>query len=63
MVRIGACDKPRMLVRGMAPDLVENDLDATPFRFRNQCLEVLKRAENGIDAFVIADVIAEILHR
>ncbi len=47
----------------MAPDLIDDDLQAATVRLGHHGVEIGKRAEARIDAAVIAHVITEILHR
>ena len=51
-----------MLVGGVAEDEVDDDLEAEPVRPREQCIEILVRAEKQVDGAVIGDVVAEIPH-
>ena len=52
-----------MPVRGVVRHEVEDQADAALVQRRDQPVEVLERAEQGIDVDVIRDVIAEIGHR
>ena len=51
-----------MLVRRVRIDLVNNDPEAARMSSGDQCLEVVKRAEAGVDAAIIGNVVAGIEH-
>ncbi|MND19705.1 hypothetical protein D3C80_100260 [compost metagenome] len=52
-----------MLVRRVRHDEVDHDADTQTVRFRDQPVEIGKRAEHRIDIDIIRDVVTEILHR
>ena len=58
-----AFDEPGVLVRSVRIDLVNQDLEAEFVRAGDQRVEIGERAEDRIDIAIIADVVAEILHR
>ena len=51
-----------MLVRGMGIHLINDHLEPETVGVRDQAIEVLQRAEHRIDATVVLDVVAKILH-
>ena len=65
--RIGAAlpafGEPGVLIRGMGDHLVDDDLEPEGMGLLHQAVEILQRAEAGIDAAIIGHVVAEILHR
>jgi hypothetical protein len=58
-----ALDEPGVLVGGVRIHLVDHDLQAEFVRTVDQRLEVGERAEHRVDIVVVADVVAEVLHR
>ena len=52
--------EPRVQVGGMVEHEVEDDMNAALVRFGEQGIEVLHRAELGVDGVVVGDVIAKI---
>jgi hypothetical protein len=55
--------KPRVLVGGVVGHEVEDQLEPARVRRLDQAIEVGERAEHRVDAGVIGDVVAEVLHR
>ena len=55
--------EPRVFVRGVRIDLVDDDPQPERMRARDQDIEIVQRPEDGIDVAVIRHVIPEILHR
>src|ERR1043166_8762571 len=55
--------EPRVLVRAVVRDEVEDQLEAARMRSAHQAVEILQRAEEGVNGGVVRDVVAEILHR
>ena len=55
--------EPGMLVRSVREHLVDDDAQAELVRTRQQPVEVRKGAEDRIDVAIVADVVAEVLHR
>src|SRR5690606_11144406 len=55
--------EPGVLVGGMIEYLVDEDAHATCVRRRDDLLEILQGAEQWIDAAVVGNVVAEVLHR
>ena len=55
--------EPGVLVRGVAQHLVDDDPDAALMRVLDEPVEVVERAEDRVDLPVLADVVAEVLHR
>ena len=55
--------EPGMLVRAVADDLVDDDLEPERVRLFHQPVEIAQRAEDRIDVAVVRHVVAEILHR
>ena len=52
-----------MAVGSVRPDLVDDHLEAQLVRPRQDRVEVRQVAEQRIDLAIVADVVAEILHR
>src|SRR6185437_3412746 len=67
LARIGArraaFAEPDMLGRSVAADEVDQHLEAERMGARQEAVEILDRAEDGIDGAMIGDVVAEIAHR
>ena len=49
-----------MTIRGVIEDDVDHDADPAPVRLGKQLIEIRERAEQRIDALVVADVIPEV---
>jgi hypothetical protein len=58
-----ALDEPGVLVAAVREHLVDHDLQAQFVRAGDEGAEVFQRAEHRIDVTVVADVVAEVLHR
>ena len=58
-----AFPEPRVDVGGMRQHGVDHDLEAEPVRFRDQRVEILEGSEHRVHVAIVADVVAEILHR
>ncbi len=56
-------EKPRVLVRAVVRNPVQRDADPALVGIPQQLIEILERAEEGIDAAVVGDVVAEVRHR
>ena len=54
--------EPRVQVRGVIRYEVDDDVDPSAVRFREETVEVGERAEKRIDVSVIADVVAKVGH-
>jgi hypothetical protein len=63
IARGAALREPGMAVGGMVRHEVEDDLQPEPVRRLEQRVEIGHAAEQGIDADVVGDVVAEIGHR
>ena len=55
--------EPRMLVRRVRIDLVDDDAQSERVRARDQRVEIGERPEDRVDVAIVRHVIAEILHR
>src|SRR6266487_4582892 len=55
--------EPRVLDRGVTGDHVEQDAEAALVRRGDELVEVLERAELGVDRGVVRDVVAEVGER
>src|SRR5258706_13191684 len=53
-------DKPRMLVRGMVHDEIQDDAHIVLLALRDHAVEIGERSIHGIDVLVVGDVVAEI---
>ena len=54
------CLEPRVGVAGVVHDQVEDDPDAAPMCLGDEVVEILLRAEQRVDALVVADVVAKV---
>jgi hypothetical protein len=59
-VEVGPFPKPGMPVRGVVGDEVEQDADPAGACFRDEAIEILERAEVGMDPGVVRDVVAPV---
>ena len=57
-----ALDEPRMLLRGVAQHLVDDDLEPLPVRLCHQRVEIPERAEERLDIGVVRHVVAHVGH-
>src|SRR5262245_40167893 len=68
-IRVGAIDagaaaaKPGMVIRTVAPYLVDDHFQAKGVSACDHPVEIGQRSKARIDAAIIADVVTEILHR
>ena len=60
----GPCrEEPRMLVRGVTRDQVDDDPDVAAVGFRQEVIELGQISESRIDVAVVRDVVPEVGHR
>ena len=59
-VEVGPFPKPRMPIRGVVRDEVEQDADPAGAGFRDEPIEIVERAEVGMDSRVVGDVVAPV---
>src|ERR1043165_1114409 len=52
-----------MPIRGVIGDEIEDDLQSELVDLGDKVIEVLKRPEQGIDAGIVRDIVAEVRHR
>lgn len=55
-------EEPFVLIRGVIDHEVHHELHVTLFKFRNELIHILNRAERWIDLFVVRDVVAIVGH-
>ena len=60
-VSIGGLDKPRMLVRGVAGNQIQTDLNSFGMCILNESYQIRVRAETRVYLIVVGDVIATVL--
>ena len=63
VVMLTALDEPGMLVGSVRQHLVDDDLEPPGMGGLHQAVEVLESAEQRVDVPIVADVVAEVLHR
>ena len=57
-----AFGEPGMLVGRMRDHLVDDDLEPQRMGLLHQVVEILQRAESGVDIAIVGDVVAEVAH-
>jgi hypothetical protein len=62
IARRAAFDEPRMLVRSMIGNEIQNHFEFAPVRFLHQQVEIGERAERRRDVAIVGDVVTEIRH-
>ena len=55
--------EPRVLIRGVVDDQLDEDLEVPIVRGADECLEVVERAVAGMDAAIVGDVVAVVFER
>jgi hypothetical protein len=60
--RCAAGDEPRMLIRGMIRNVVEDYFNAARMGIGDKQIEVCKRSEDGIDRATVRNVVTEVRH-
>ena len=58
-----AFGEERVLVRGVAEDLVDDDLEAQLMRPGDKGVEIGEGSEDRVDVLIVRDVVAHVLHR
>jgi len=56
-------EKPWVLVAGVIGDQIQDHLDVSPARLRDQLIEGFHIPEDRLDGGVVGDVVAEVLVR
>ena len=60
---LAAFREPGMGVGGVAQHQIDDDPEVQALGFGHQAIEIVQRAEQGVDADIVGHVIAEIAHR
>src|SRR4029078_437396 len=61
IARAERVDEPRVAVAGVVGDEVQQHADPARARLRDELVEILERAEVGVHALVVADVVAPVV--
>ena len=60
---LAALEEPWVTVRGVAENLVDDDLYAPPMCLIEESVEVFQGTEQRVDLAIVAHIVAEVLHR